>query len=162
MNAAGCFGVWIVGLTLVSLTGPLYAEILPAIGSADSRIRVAPYSPDQVYRLKGFVGYQIDLEFEPGESFVGLGTGDVDGLSFVAQDNHLFLKPKAGRVATNLTVLTNRRHYQFAYTATAQRPDPDVQDVIYALRFTYPGSPAPKLRLLVLRQRGDPPHPRVR
>jgi type IV secretion system protein VirB9 len=57
----------------------------------DSRIRVAVYNGDEVYKLRGFVGYQIDLEFEPGETFTGLGAGDLDGLSFVGQDNHLFL-----------------------------------------------------------------------
>ena len=78
---------------------------------------------DQVYRVRGFVGYQIDFEFEPGETFVGLGAGDIEGLSFFGQDNHLFLKPKAAKVATNLTVLTNRRRYQIDYTAAAQRPE---------------------------------------
>ncbi len=86
--------------------------------------------------MRGLVGYQIDLEFEPGETFVGLGAGDMEGLSFVGQENHLFLKPKASKVATNLTVLTTRRHYHFDYVAVAQRPNED--DVIYSLRFTYP------------------------
>ena len=83
---------------------------------------VAAYNGDEVYKLRGFVGYQIDLEFEPGETFVGLGAGDMEGLSFVGQDNHLFLKPKAAKVATNLTVLTSRRHYQFDYTAFVAAP----------------------------------------
>ncbi len=60
------------------------------------------------------------------------------GWRFFGQDNHLFLKPKAAKVATNLTVLTSRRHYQFDYTALAQRPAADDPDVIFALRFTYP------------------------
>ncbi len=50
----------------------------------------------------------------------------------------MFLKPKAARVATNLTVLTSRRQYQFDYTAVSQRPAGDDPGVIYALRFTYP------------------------
>ncbi|HEX3913949.1 MAG TPA: TrbG/VirB9 family P-type conjugative transfer protein [Steroidobacteraceae bacterium] len=111
------------------------AETVPAKGAVDSRIRVAAYDAAEVYKLKGFVGYQIDLEFEPGETFVGLGAGDLEGLSFVGQENHLFLKPKASKVATNLTVLTSRRHYQFDYTALPQRPSEE--DVVYALRFTY-------------------------
>ena len=45
-------------------------------------------------------------------------------------------------MATNLTVLTSRRHYQFDYIATSQRPAADDQTVIYALRFTYPPRPA--------------------
>lgn len=116
------------------------AQILPARGSADSRIRVARYSADQVYELQGFVGYQIDLEFAPGETFVGLGAGDIEGLSFAAQGNHLFLKPKAAQVRTNLTVLTTRRHYLFDYTASARRPQPADPDVIYSLRFQYPAA----------------------
>ena len=48
---------------------------------ADARIRALVYAPDAVYRLKGYVGYQIDLEFEPGETFVGLGTGDLDSMA---------------------------------------------------------------------------------
>ncbi|MEP6886505.1 MAG: TrbG/VirB9 family P-type conjugative transfer protein [Gammaproteobacteria bacterium] len=117
------------------------AETVPSSGVVDSRIRVAAYNGEEVYRLRGFVGYQIDLEFEPGETFTGLGAGDLEGLSFVGQDNHLFLKPKAAKVATNLTVLTSRRHYQFDYTSLSQRPAGDDQGVIYALRFTYPPPP---------------------
>jgi type IV secretion system protein VirB9 len=111
---------------------------VPLRGVADSRIRSAQYDGDQVYRLRGFVGYQIDLEFESGESFVGLGAGDIEGLAYFGQDNHLFLKPKAAKVSTNLTVLTNRRQYQIDYTALAQHPVVGDPDVIFALRFLYP------------------------
>lgn len=114
------------------------AEVLPARSSADGRIRLATYSPDEVYRLYGYVGYQIDLEFEEGEAFVGLAAGDIEGIAFVAEAHHLFLKPKVAKVGTNLTVLTNRRHYQFDYMASARRPDASVDEVIYAVRFAYP------------------------
>ena len=118
------------------------AETVPRRGAVDSRIRVAIYNGDEVYKLRGFVGYQIDIEFEPGETFTGLGAGDLEGLSFIGQDNHLFLKPKAPGVATNLTVLTSRRHYQFDYAAIAQHPTADDPGVIYAVRFTYPPTPS--------------------
>jgi type IV secretion system protein VirB9 len=132
----GCFVA--VALQALLFTQQLRAEIVPPRGGVDSRIRAAPYDGEQVYRLRGFVGYQIDLEFETGESFVGLGAGDIEGLSYFGQDNHLFLKPKAARVSTNLTVLTTRRHYQFDYATLSQRPGIDDPDVIFALRFTYP------------------------
>jgi type IV secretion system protein VirB9 len=135
--AAPTFGI----LALLCLTSS-FAETVPARGVVDSRMRTAVYNGDEVYRLRGYVGYQIDLEFESGEIFTGLGAGDLEGLSFVGQDNHLFLKPKAARVATNLTVLTSRRHYQFDYTALAQRPAADDPGVIYSLRFTYPPLPS--------------------
>jgi type IV secretion system protein VirB9 len=120
------------------LCAPALGEGAPNPALTDARIRVLSYGPDAVYRLKGYVGYQIDLEFEPGESFVGLGTGDLDSLTFAAQENHLFVKPRVGGIDTNLTVLTSRRAYHFDYTATARRPDPAFGDVVYVLRFTYP------------------------
>lgn len=125
------------------LSTPALAETVPIRGAADARIRSAQYDGDQVYRVRGFVGYQIDFEFEPGETFVGLGAGDIEGLSYFGQDNHLFLKPKAPKVATNLTVLTNRRRYQIDYTATPQRPGAEDQEVMFAVRFVYPPVASP-------------------
>lgn len=138
----GCARTLALAICVLPVTPSVQAETLPERGAGDARIRAAAYSGDQVYRLVGYVGYQIDLEFEPGEAFVGLGAGDIEGLSFAAQGNHLFLKPKAARVRTNLTVLTNRREYQFDYTTSADHPEPREPDVIYALRFTYPRLPA--------------------
>jgi type IV secretion system protein VirB9 len=134
-----------IGCVLIGLCGALFpprpfAEMVPTRGVVDGRIRAAPYDSEQVYRVRGFVGYQIDFEFEAGETFVGLGAGDIDGLSYFGQDNHLFLKPKAAKVATNLTVLTNRRRYQIDYSAAPQRPSSDDQDVIFAVRFVYPSA----------------------
>ena len=116
------------------------AETVPLRGIADSRIRTAVYDGNEVYRIHGFVGYEIDIQFEPGEYFVGIGTGDIEGVSFVSQDNHLFIKPKAKRVSTNLTVVTTRRPYQFAYTASALSPPDRDGDMIFAVRFSYPPS----------------------
>jgi type IV secretion system protein VirB9 len=118
------------------------AETVPSRGAVDSRVRTATYNGDEVYRLRGFVGYQIDLQFEAGETFVGLGSGDIEALAFAGQDNHLFLKPRAAVIATNFTVLTNRRHYQFDYSAVLRRPGPGDSDVVYALRFIYPPLPS--------------------
>lgn len=113
------------------------AETVPAPGPRDTRVRTARYEPGEVYRLAGFVGYHIHLELEPGEQFVGLGAGDGEGLTFSAQGSHVFLKPKAPRVATNLTLLTDRRHYLFEYSAEARRPDPRIDPVVYSLTFDY-------------------------
>jgi type IV secretion system protein VirB9 len=133
-NRSAILGICAFGLAMMLPQGAR-AETTPSRGLVDARIRAALYDSNEVYRLHGFVGYQIDLEFEPGEAFVGLGSGDLEGLAFVGQENHLFLKPKAPKVATNLTVLTNRRHYQIDYSASSQRPGED--ELIYALRFTY-------------------------
>jgi len=116
------------------------SETVPVRGVADGRIRSAMYDGNEVYRLRGYVGYEIDLQFEAGESFVGVGAGDIEGLSFVSQDNHLFIKPRAQKISTNLTVITTRRPYQISYTATTQRPNDSDTDMIFAVRFIYPPS----------------------
>lgn len=113
------------------------ALIAPGL-AADARIRTAAYDPDGIYVLHGVVGYQIDLEFEAGETFTGLGAGDIEALAFVGRDNHLFIKPKADRVATDLTVLTSRRRYLIDYSVAPHAGEP----LTYALRFTYPATPA--------------------
>ncbi len=132
----------LAALAVLAADAPsVWAETIAARGARDSRVRIAAYDAEQVYRLPGFVGYQVHLQFEAGERFVGLGAGDIEGLEFAAEGNNLFLKPKAAKVATNLTVLTSLRHYHFEYWALARRPDPVLEDVIYSLRFTYPPPP---------------------
>ena len=125
-------------------SGAARAEQTPARGLIDPRVRVVAYDPEQVIKLKGFVGYQIHFQFAEGESFVNLAAGDNKALDVGYEANHLVLKPLAEKVATNITVITNRHVYQFDYSATSARPDPDRDDVIYSLRFLYPQEEAKK------------------
>jgi type IV secretion system protein VirB9 len=126
MNATGPMLIVAAALSAVS-----------ALGAPDGRLRTVEYSADEIYRLRGQVGFQIDVQFESGETFVGLGAGDLAGIAFFSQDNHLFIKPKAALVVTNVTVLTNRRHYQFDYSTVGHG-----EKIMYALRFSYPPEPA--------------------
>lgn len=147
MKLIGVIARWaaLVGLYLtVSIAQPVKAESLPQRGSADSRIRTATYSPEEVYRLYGFVGYAIELIFEDGEAFAGNAGGDLEAITFGWHDNHLILKPKAANVGTNLVVYTNRRSYRFEYSASARKPDPRIDQVMYAVRFVYPPQYATK------------------
>lgn len=156
MNRQRLLGVLLVGLLLSG--SPPHAQIPYQRSKGDSRVRTVLYDPDRVYSLIGVIGYQIDLEFEPGEKFVGLGAGDVEGLSFQAQDNHLFLKPKAAGVSTNLTVLTSRRHYYFDYVVRS----PDrvrKRDMLYALRFVYPTPPGAASAARIERALDQPSRP---
>src|SRR6202051_2753340 len=125
-------------------TPPVHAELTPARGLVDPRVRIVAYDPEQVIRLHGYVGYQIHFQFADGETFVNLAAGDNKALDVGYEANHSVLKPLAEKVSTNITVITNRRVYQFDYSASADRPDPDRQDVIYSLRFIYPQDEARK------------------
>ena len=132
MNARG------VLVLAAFLCGSVCAETLPQSGTVDPRIRTAVYSPDQVYRLYGYVGFHIDLEFEADETFASLSGGDLEGLTYSAHANVLTLKPKVPYTEMNLAVTTSKRRYYFEYSASAHRPNPDLAPVMYAVRFTYP------------------------
>ena len=129
-------------LSSVMVAPTAWADWVPAPGRGDPRIRVAPYSSNRVYRLYGYVGYQIDIEFARGERFKGLAAGDIEGIAFKAEGRHLFIKPRVAHLRTNLTVLTNRRAYEFDYSVSSGIPDPTKRQVIYALRFSYPRPPS--------------------
>lgn len=147
MKPLAWIGQWaaLIGVyVMLSIAGPVKAESLPQRGTADSRIRSATYSPDEVYRLYGFVGYAIELIFEDGESFAGNAGGDLEAITFGWHDNHMILKPKAVNVGTNLVVYTNRRAYRFEYSASAKKPDPRTDQVMFAVRFNYPPQYATK------------------
>jgi type IV secretion system protein VirB9 len=129
-------GVFAVALLLAC--GLALAETTPQRGAADGRIRVAPYRPDEVYRLYGYVGYALELVFEEGETFAGNGGGDLEALTFGHFSNHLIIKPRAPSVGTNLVIYTTKRAYRIDYSATAKKPDPRIDPIMYAVQFSYP------------------------
>ena len=129
----------VVGLAIAWQAQPAHASSSGV--PADRRIRTLYYEPSQVFRVRGWVGYHIDLQFEPGESFETLGGGDLEALSYGAFENHLVIKPKAANVHTNLTVITSRRTYIFDYEVDPGNPDPVRDELVYSMRFIYPPLP---------------------
>src|SRR5580704_16616845 len=120
------------------------ADSVPMRGSADSRIRTVLYSPDEVVRLYGFVGYALDLEFASDEVFVGLSAGDPEAVTYSAHENVLTLRPKAASSQMNLTVSTNKHRYYFEYRIAERSMGRFADEAMYAVRFMYPASPAAK------------------
>ena len=111
-----------VGVMMVLVAAMSRANTTPLRGLVDSRVREVAYNPEDVIRLHGFVGYQIHLEFAPGEDFVNLAAGDMGGLEIGSEHNHLMIKPKQSKVSTNLTVITSQHVYQFEYSAARKAP----------------------------------------
>jgi type IV secretion system protein VirB9 len=140
-----------------ALSAGALAQMQVTAEPRDPRIRTMLYVPDQVVRLKGWVGYHVDLEFEPGESFVTLGGGDLAGVTYGAYSNHLVLKPKATALHTNLTVFTNKRTYVIDYAVSAGRPDPLADELVYSLRFSYPSVPAMSVPREIAKDLADSP-----
>ncbi|SOE06346.1 type IV secretion system protein VirB9 [Variovorax sp. YR752] len=124
---------------LVFIAPLAHTATVPLAGKVDARVRVVAYNPDDVITLRGYVGYQIHLQFAEDEEFVNLGSGDNGAFDVGAERNHFFIKPKEARASTNLTVLTNRRAYHFDYIVSATAPvGAAARRMVYSLRFTYP------------------------
>ncbi|CAN5308088.1 P-type conjugative transfer protein VirB9 [soil metagenome] len=116
----------------------------PVPGATDARIRTIFYDADQVVLLRGYFGYQMMIEFGPDERIENVSIGDA--LAWQVTPNRkatlLFIKPIERNVATNMTVVTDRRRYVFELSA---RPAEGAraQDMAYVVRFTYPPEPEP-------------------
>ena len=121
-------------------TGVAAAAVVPSPGRMDARVRDIEYREDQVVQLMAYVGYHIDIELERGEQFVALGAGDSAAVDVASEGPHVMVKPKAARVATNLTLVSSRRVYHFEYR-TVDAP-PQVNTAIFALRFRYSQAPS--------------------
>lgn len=138
------------------IAGLAHAETVPPRGTTDPRVRVVAFNPDDVVKLHGYVGYQIHLQWAEGEEFVSLGSGDVGGFDIGTEKNHFFIKPKQERVSTNLTVLTNRRAYQFDYSVSrAPANTSAIKDMVYSVRFIYPQDEAKRAAAELDRQKTE-------
>lgn len=138
---------WTYALYICAIVAAMHgrAEITPSPGPGDSRIRSAPYNADEVYRLYGFVGYDIGLEFAKGEVFQRVNGGDLKAITYSAQQNTFTFKPRVRATRTNFTVTTNKRRYYIEYSATDKEPDAAAGNVIYVVRFIYPPGTEPEL-----------------
>lgn len=137
------FFAWALALVF-GINAKIHADSVPMRGSADSRIRTVLYSPDEVVRLYGFVGYHLDLEFAADEVFGGLSAGDPEAVTYSAHENVLTLRPKAASSQMNLTVSTSKHRYYFEYTIAAHPTSRFADEVMYSVRFMYPASPSLK------------------
>ena len=134
-----------LGHLVYLLSGEQPARAQPLPGCACGRTRGSAWFPTG---LMPFIGSEAmsatrsTSPSPPGERFLGLGCGGLEG-GYVSRLTPItcFSSPEPTHVATNLTVLTNRRTYLFDYEADPAPPDPTGADVIYALRFEYPAAP---------------------
>jgi type IV secretion system protein VirB9 len=129
-----------IGLALIIMAISATAA-LPNAASAQvaSNIRYVDYNPDAVIRLTGHTGYQMMLEFEPGEQIETVGIGDSSGWQVTPNGagTVMFLKPVGLPPATNLSIITNVRRYNLELLAKSGLRVPQSQ-IIYAVRFRYP------------------------
>lgn len=132
----------LMGLALMlGAAPPALAQTHAATVSApaDQRLRLLDYAPDQIFPLRGHVGYQMMIEFNTDERIENVSIGD--SLMWQITPNHaasiLFLKPLQRRAATNMNVVTSRRIYSFQLSAVAPT-GPSDPTITYRVSFRYP------------------------
>jgi type IV secretion system protein VirB9 len=122
---------------ILTLAAAPAGAVAPHPGAGDPRIFEVMYDPSEVVELKGVLGYQLSLEFDPGERIENVAIGDALGWQVTPnrKANLLFLKPMAQRPDTNMTVVTNLRRYTFSLNVRARAP---AKQIPYTVRFLYP------------------------
>lgn len=112
---------------LFACSGAAYAE--------DPRIVQRLYDPGQVVRIEARPNVQATIRFGENEVIENVAIGDSNAWQVTPNKraNLLFVKPMAGRAATNMTVVTNAHTYFFDLVA-----NPRTENPLYELAFTYP------------------------
>jgi type IV secretion system protein VirB9 len=111
--------------------------VTPHPGAGDPRINEVFYDPSEVVELRGVLGYQLSLEFDPAERIENVAIGDSLGWQVTPnrKANLLFIKPMALRPDTNMTVVTSLRRYNFQLSVKARG---SAKSIAFSVRFVYP------------------------
>ena len=129
-------GLWVAGQTS--------AAVVPRPGPGDPRNHVVDYDPTQVIDLKGVLGIQTVIEFDPKEKIENVAIGDALGWQVTPnrKANLLFLKPVDRAAPTNMTVITDQRRYGFQLSVRSDHPRATDPTLVYSLKFIYPKTEA--------------------
>lgn len=128
------------------------------VTAQDSRIRIVDYNPDQIVQITGHTGYQIAVEFGEGEKVETVAVGDSAGWQITpnASANLLFVKPVGLSRPTNMTIISNRRRYNFELISRSGIKAP-AGSVVYAMRFRYPEVAMPEIAVAEVPLISTPP-----
>ena len=119
-----------------------YSERKPVpetITDLDARLRYVDYNAGEIYRLTGCMGFQTTVTLASNEHVDTVSIGDSSAWQVTAnkRGDLMFLKPTATKAFTNLTVITDKRTYNFELR-NASEADCNKGRVAYELRFRYP------------------------
>ena len=123
---------------LLSAVLALTSTAALAVPEADARIKTLVYNDNEVFRIVARSGFQTNIELGVDETIDTLSIGDSIGWQITPASHRLFIKPLQKTGITNLSVITNRRTYQFELVAS--NPVSAKQDHAYVVRFYYPDS----------------------
>ncbi len=122
-------------LLFLLLGAPATAQTPPAPDGGDVRLRTIQYDAGEIFRLRVATGYQSTILFSPEERVENVGIGDSDSwqVTLNGRGDALFLKPIRSNSATNMTVITDARVYNFELSS-AHSPGADTP---FTVRFLH-------------------------
>lgn len=129
------------------LAAPLVASAYLPVPT-DSRIKTLVYNENDVFQVVVHYGYQSSIEFAKNEEVEAISLGNSYAWKYSNVGRRLFITALEGAAHTNMTVITNKRTYQF--DLSSKDPGQGVDDeLVYVVRFFYPDTnfdkPAPKV-----------------
>jgi len=129
----------IIALSLL-VTFQVNALERPEGGNLDERIKFIDYNPTEVVDIVVHYGYSTHIQFSNSEVVDKIAMGDRDAWSIGEVNNHLFLKAVKEKAGTNMTVVTNKRVYNFELSAhwSINGSHPIPNDMLFQLTFKYP------------------------
>lgn len=129
---------WLVGIIVyLVFFSPLMAQSGVPI-TTDSRVKTFVYSENDVFTILTHYGYQSNIEFGKTESIKTVSVGDRIAWQVIPSGRRLFIKALEENANTNMTVVTNKRAYQFDLRASGQQPLQPNEELVYVVRFFYP------------------------
>ena len=105
--------------------------------TTDSRIRTLVYNPNEVYQLKFYYGYQSFIEFSEDEEIEMISVGESFAWRLTPSGKRLFIRPLEIAAHTNMTIITNKRTYNFDISSGEYNGKAD-EELVYTVRFYYP------------------------
>lgn len=103
----------------------------------DTRIKTLIYSENEVFRVVVNYGYQTNIEFAENEEIQTISVGNNFAWQLTPVGRRLFIKPLEDNILTNMTILTNKRAYQFEIQSKNLTNTLD-EELVFVLRFFYP------------------------
>lgn len=127
-------------LVMLRISSALEAAQIPRSGHFDRRVKSVIYNPKQVIKMVGHYGYSTHIELSPLEIVQNIAMGDADAWDVAPTGNHIFLKPKGKKAATNMTIITNKRVYHFDLYARYAKGSRYINSkkMYYQISFRYP------------------------
>lgn len=124
---------------------PAYADGMPDIATrthlkiaekipVDNRIKILTYNPQDVYMVPTKYGYQTSIVFAHNEEIKTVSVGDRSMWQIIPSGNRMFIRPMDDGLATNMTIITNIREYNFDIKSIAS----DQTNNLYVVQFRYP------------------------